>query len=603
MITRKSKGMGGFGVLMALMAGFQVEAGPVAPSNWPIGHIAMGGITVSSQGVMAGDDEEWDPVNNKNNPATPYYTANRRTNTFPNAQLESVVIYGSANGSGLSPQNKNASQVYKVAGLLSQAAGTSNEKWKVVPVLVVYTNSVSDHIGKGVCSTCMGWAFTTDTMTQYFALLKGDLDQLVDGSKNYPLLPAPSIIVNPDFLLTLFQKATVSPVGQVDQSGSSAGSILPDPNQYSGLSIADATTFLMNDYNEKCNLGQTPNWSGASKNNICVNDAINAAIPDADKSSVPSFVNDLGGYIQGVNWFVRKYSPVGATVGIQANMYATYCKAKGSCANDQLWPHYLSRSNVGLAYSDIGTMAQRVSAYLKGLGLFSGDNGADFIVFDKYGINGLSPRGNSFNAGYLSNQDDMSFLVKFIGGVTSSLNVPAMWWQLAGGHIETGALPKVFDAYNKYAMSTEAQYVFGDEGLQKGLSNELALISMPSSYNALGVNLGEFLKSKVNPALTWSSHIDDLRAANIFAILWGAATCSTSLGPVPAPVSNQMEATACGDQLDTIIPRPRSESPADVTATYDQFFTLQGNSPDPIYGRQWLQNKVNLYYEGLLVGN
>jgi hypothetical protein len=589
------------------------------PANWPQKHIAMGAAIQNATGIVT-------------TTGSAFQISRQQTDTFPGAQLESVFIYGSANGSSVQSANANPTVVYKVANLLTNEM--ANASRKVVPVLVLYTNSVSDHTTRGaspeiIDSTTkkvttpegMGNAFLKANMIDYFKLMITDLKTLSTASNNNTNTSAPSIIINPDFLGTLFQQIIGTPSNYAN-AGSVVGLVDSTWDPKKNLTTSKATTYLMNNAAESCVIGGVPAWSDAaanypaSSNMICVNDAVNAAISSESVGVPPQFTNDVSGYIQAVNWLIKQFSPSGTTIGVQANIISAYCTKQWNCTQDKLWPHYISRdtSSSSTATADVKSLADQMVLFWTNLGVFSGSNPGDFIAFDKYGINGASPYIGTIKNGYLFNYYDMKFLVTYIGEVTTQLKTPAMLWQLPGGHMETLQLKTptngpVFQ-YNTSAMSTEAQYIFGDSKWTTALPSYAAGLAIADTttnhYNYTG-SASEYLTNYL--ALTastdsWAnSHIDDLVGANVFAILWGSGTCSTSLGTVPPLVPSTPtpditpSATACGDQLDTIIPvSPRSAAQADIDAAFKHFIATQDDNAYVTYGRQWLQNKVNNYY-------
>ena len=122
----------------------------------------------------------------------------------------------------------------------------------------------------------------------------------------------------------------------------------------------------------------------------------------------------------------------------------------------------------------------------------------------------------------------------FVKAITTKLGVPAMLWQIPGGHI--GA-----DETNQNTMSTEAQFLFGDKRFSTANVPSGPLSTYYRSYQK--VDTAQFLNSTCgsnNSACDWSSsNLAMAENSNVFAILWGTGTRSTSIGTYPG-----------GDQLD-----------------------------------------------------
>lgn len=536
-------------VMVVLVAGFSglwVNTAASAPGNWPSKHVAMGG-------AISGPSD-----------------------LFSDTQLEAVSIYGTALSNAaptdISGPSGSAVVLINVANSFNQSSGNPR---KVVPVLVEYTTSASVNTTGGIVG--MGQALTTDSMTSYLNSLKADMDSLTSAWNSVSGLPAPSIIVNPSFLGTLQANAQQIPdstpssfisqatnsitaqltkIGYVKHLGKEEQLVLITP--WPGpLSVADAENWLMLG-GSKCTYGTAPASIGVP---VCINDALRASSFWADvHAKKKTFDNDLNGYLQAINWIIRNYSPKGTTIGVQASANAVWCSSQFVCKNDSNWVHYVSLS------SDIQSLANQLTVFWSNLAVFSGGDKADFIVFDKNSVNGLSPYDNSFADGFLYNQSDFDNFISFVGYVAKGLKVPAMLWQFPGGHISASM-------NNIGMMSTEAQYVFGQSGMGAALTNPLLSTVNTTKPTYKTANTAQAYLADGGSSV-WPSHINQLRNANIFAVLWGDANCSTSIGMFPYP-NGVTSTTNCGDVTTEVT---GSSDPADQAPS------------------QWLKNIVARYY-------
>lgn len=326
-----------------------------------------------------------------------------------------------------------------------------------------------------------------------------------------------------------------------------------------------------------------PNYS---YNPICVNDALQAAFQYWGQNKIsskvpPLFNNDLSGYINAVNWIIRNIGDSNytgsLTIGWHSNISGAYCKSKWNCTVDKLWGHY-AQSYGCVNYStdtnsaDMQHISAQASNFWSNMGIFNAlnDYRADFIVFDKYAANGLNDSfASSYTSGYLFNQNDMRNYFNYAAEVAANLKVPAMIWQLPGGHVSN--LASANPASPSANMSTEAQFVFGDSIPYP--SNINMGSSLSGNYGPFaGEDYRDYLSLNAQGTTVWNSTYDWLKGLNIFAIQWGSGTCATGTGMYPLNCSNN--SSLPWDQLDEI------------------------DDPDqPSSQIGWLQYQVNQYYK------
>jgi hypothetical protein len=160
----------------------------------------------------------------------------------------------------------------------------------------------------------------------------------------------------------------------------------------------------------------------------------------------------------------------------------------------------------------------------------------DFIAFDKYERDvfdkGLA--GAGVNAGYLYSSQVLDVYVQLAKGVSEAFNnLPIMLWQVPGGHLQTTS-----DVDERKAnASTEPDYILGNPALADDLSNLSPYIRdtpMPTNnpiYRSTAQTVGEYLKCPSTKPKCWQTgHMTDLKAANVFSVLWGGGSTTSVVG-------------------------------------------------------------------------
>jgi hypothetical protein len=469
-----------------------------APSNWP-NHIAMGAAMDTMSDI-------------------PYY-----------ANIEAINKYATGDGAPgqiVAPHviNSLIDDAYELTNL--QMSHTGNY-YSVRPVLVEYTANGSQSL------EILRADFTLNNMAMHFINLMKDCNAIGAQSSTNT-----SIILNPDLLGEIEQLlfTNASAANQTNPNFianviNSANANINVTNLLSGCSgtcslpVKEALKIAVYFINNYPNSTSQSDFSIAVANYMSVTKAsVNNNMKSVD---IPTVTNDFAGYIQTINWIVRNYAPK-ANFGWHSNIRTSY-DIPWPGVYDGLWTHTIPSS------SKINSYASVISTFWTNLGVYTGSNKPDFIVFDKYGVNGFSSYVSTFSNGYLFNQQDMNSYLAFVKAITTSLGVPAMLWQIPGGHI--GA-----DEINSATMSTEAQFFFGDSDFSTYNIPTGSLSSYYRSYQKY--NTAQFLNntcgSDGSSACDWSkSNLNTAENSNVFAILWGTGTRSTSIGTYPG-----------GDQLD-----------------------------------------------------
>lgn len=226
----------------------------------------------------------------------------------------------------------------------------------------------------------------------------------------------------------------------------------------------------------------------------------------------PVFANDLRGYIQSINWIVRTLGPH-IPFGWQENVWAT-----GS-AN---WLHVTP-------FDQVSTISAPVTNYiLNDLQAYSGNYKPDFLVFDRYERDDFFVNPTI----WLYRESDWKNYLAFVSQVSRPLGVPAVIWQIPGGHILTK------DDRSKLTLdhvATAPDFFFGDPSLGQNFPQNIQpqVMNFPlvaDAYGKAAATSGEYLAREGQQ--NWSQpKLETTVLNNIVAILWGGGG-TTSVVPL-----------------------------------------------------------------------
>jgi len=219
--------------------------------------------------------------------------------------------------------------------------------------------------------------------------------------------------------------------------------------------------------------------------------------------AMPQFKNNLIGYMQSINWAIRHFSP-DVPFGWQENLWAP-----GS-AN---WVHRTPELE--------SKIANNVFEYINKLKVYQGPYKPYFIAFDKYERDAFYIP----NTVWFYDRTDWNTYIKFVGDVAKKLGMPAIIWQIPGGHMltksDTSGLPLVH-------VSTAPDYFFGDPEVAKTFPNNIlsGVLKFPlgsASYKSSPVSVKDYLQSDSDK--NWgTSELQNAVDHNIVAILWGGGS-------------------------------------------------------------------------------
>lgn len=147
--------------------------------------------------------------------------------------------------------------------------------------------------------------------------------------------------------------------------------------------------------------------------NVQLAAAINAlpALPGFSAPLLPTFSNDLYGYVRAINYIVRQFAP-DVAFGWQTNVWAT-----GTA-------DWVLRAN-----ADPVAQGTAIASFINELGVYSGEYAPDFIAFDKFERDCFSP---DALAHYGWNATCWFNYLGMVKQAAKDLHKPAMLWQIPG---------------------------------------------------------------------------------------------------------------------------------------------------------------------------
>lgn len=243
-------------------------------------------------------------------------------------------------------------------------------------------------------------------------------------------------------------------------------------------------------------------------NSVQVNVQLAAAIHDLPALAgfsaplLPTFTNDLYGYVQAINYIVRHFAP-DVAFGWQTNVWAT-----GTA-------DWVLRAN-----ADPVAQGAAIASFINELGVYSGEYAPDFIAFDKFERDCFSP---DALAHYGWNATCWLNYLGMVKQAAKDLHKPAMLWQIPGGH-----MPTVDEGSSKIAAAHYASggsFFMGDARIGcdiSAIASDLLNTTLNSAtYGAATV--GDFLRQ--DNGYDWGQ-MQALKLAdyNVFSILWGGGS-------------------------------------------------------------------------------
>jgi chitodextrinase len=254
---------------------------------------------------------------------------------------------------------------------------------------------------------------------------------------------------------------------------------------------------------------------------------LNIAVPGDLQGSKQSFPE----YVQSINWIMHQFGP-DITFGWQDNVWAGDGAGHG-------WIHKATSDS-----SQIKTHVKSEVNFLKQMKLVTGNSARDpqYIAFDKWerDVFDAGLGGAGVNNGYMYNAQDMGVYLNYVRYVSEGLGsgsqpLPAMLWQIPGGHLQTTDADEVDQRQNH--GSAEPDFILGNPALASGLSNVQGYIAdaaMPA--NIYGSNKATTVRGYMQANLSGEQnsltkdHLALVSKAHVFAVLWGGGSTTGVAG-------------------------------------------------------------------------
>lgn len=218
--------------------------------------------------------------------------------------------------------------------------------------------------------------------------------------------------------------------------------------------------------------------------------------------------NNITGWVQAHNLLIKRLSP-DVSFGWVASV---------SSPGNNTWIHtdFDGLQDVwNAAAFSVSTFANTIGAYT------TNSYRPDFLAFDKSADDGLSP---SARTAYAYGAKEWENYLNYVRQVTDSLSIPAMLWQIPGGHL--ASVSESTGSYNLANDSgTAGTYFMGDKNIGTSISNvrsEVLSIPLNASVYAGASNVNALLQQ--TPGYDWgTSALRRAAFSNVFAILWGSS--------------------------------------------------------------------------------
>ncbi len=240
-------------------------------------------------------------------------------------------------------------------------------------------------------------------------------------------------------------------------------------------------------------------------------------------STDPTFANTLKGLVEAINYTIKKYNP-SAFLGWQVNEWAV---------RNPL--HDTDTMGITAGRQSVTSVGNQVAAFLTSADI---RYNADFVAFDQWGqdYGYLRDPNPATDIRYLNATHWNNYLL-YVKTIRQGLNLPAVLWQLAVGHLNStrtpsptywnssGRFPDLDNLTTGQYEDSSSTFFFGDSFNSSG--NYLTFYSR---------NEGADPKVSVSGStVTWGSHLPDAAAAGVVAIMFGAGTGTGDEGVPEVP--------------------------------------------------------------------
>lgn len=251
-------------------------------------------------------------------------------------------------------------------------------------------------------------------------------------------------------------------------------------------------------------------------------DAILAYVDEAYTSGVlvrgkdPDFPNTVAGLVNAINYITRKNSPQ-AFFGWQFNVWAY---SNGVPGQGLMHATEIMGQQAGLDF--IKTAATATAKYYLDAGVAS--YGADFISFDKYGLDGGAQAGAAADPKaslWFWNNDLWNNYLGYVKTIHEIAKKPVVLWQIPVGHINssTAVNPYTNAAFKDLGNSSQkfedsaSTYFFGDTFNPGSAARK--------QYFAMNASNDPTVVSNSNGTVTWGGHMTKAVDAGVIHMMMG----------------------------------------------------------------------------------
>ncbi|HEX3642382.1 MAG TPA: hypothetical protein VHV10_13915, partial [Ktedonobacteraceae bacterium] len=248
-----------------------------------------------------------------------------------------------------------------------------------------------------------------------------------------------------------------------------------------------------------------------------------------------SFPDTIQGLIQAINSTIKKYAP-NALFGWQFNLWASPGITVGVPSNGIM--HLTDTMGIDAGRSAIANEAKQVASYyLKG-GIAT--NGASFISFDKYGLDGAAIPGSAENPSssvWFWNADHWNNYLLYVKTIHDATNLPAILWQIPVGHINSSLAKDPYLSQDGPFPDLDNTVAHYEDSAPTFFLGDTFNPGSPARFNYFTTNKGGDPKitSGNNNTIQWEKHMQEARDAGVISILFGAGVGASTHGIGSSP--------------------------------------------------------------------
>lgn len=247
-----------------------------------------------------------------------------------------------------------------------------------------------------------------------------------------------------------------------------------------------------------------------------------------NKGVDPDFPNTLTGFVESINYAIRKYA-TNALIGWQVNLWAAPENGgKGIIHKTEVQGWEQGRQT-------IANNAIAVAQYAMAAGV---GKEANFISIDKYGLDGGAPPNdpnNPMDSYWFWNADLWNNYLLFVENLHTTTKLPVWLWQIPVGHINVSAAasPTEYNQDGKFPILDNTPMHYEDSAPTYFFGDTFSCTGARFDY--FSKNEAHDPKNKVEGnAISWGNHMVEAAAAGVVAILYGAGVGLSTKG-IPDP--------------------------------------------------------------------